>query len=327
MASMTDQMKAVSQNILVSKYNRISAIDDLASYTGTLLSTYRKEREMATAVQKNSLSDKTRKLAKNVQMMLHEFQQDRIQKGKEIRASLNTDRLSRKQATNFLIRGFRSFRGKSAHMQAKDLKEFVCGLQIQVSGLIKHAHDLRHEMGRETAKMLKKTVVTVRQQTDEIAAHSRELVKELQRSRIDMGRQLEKHLVACTNERQHDVNSLLDGFRTSRHILQKDLAGAQQAWLDSGKVAEKHVMHQLEVQQREREPEVPDEEIVLNIIEDHPEGISASQIGEMFGISSLQVGHIAVALIESKKIWKDKKSRLYFPCEDSVADEAEGNAS
>ncbi|MDP1558726.1 MAG: hypothetical protein Q8K59_12550 [Nitrosomonas sp.] len=327
MASMTDQMKAVSQNILASKYNRVSAIDNLMSYTGALLSTYRKEREMATAAQNNALSGETRKLAKNVQMMLHEFQQDRIQKGTEIRTSLNADRLGRKRATNFLIGGFRSFRDKSAHMQAKDLKEFVCGLQIQVGGLIKHAHDLRHERGRETAKMLKETIVTVRQQTDEIAAHSRELMKELQHSRIDMGRQLEKDLATGANERQHDVNSLLDGFRTSRHVLQKDLAGAQQAWLDSGKIAEKHVMPQLEVQQAKLGAEVPDEEIVLNIIEDHPEGISASQIGEIAEINSLQVGRIAVALIESQKIWKDKKLRLYFPREDSTADETEGNAS
>jgi hypothetical protein len=330
MSSMTAQMDAMTKNILASKYNRVSALADFTSYTRSLLVTYRQDREMTTAAQNNALSSGTKELAKNNRIMLSKFQQDRIQEGKEqrkagkeMRASLTVDRLGREQVTKLLIQDFRSSRSKNTHAQTKELKGFVRGMQTEVEGLIKHAHDSRYEMGRETAKMLQETVAAVRQQTDEITAHSRGLVKEFQHSRIAMGKQLEKQLIACTNERQHDVNKLLDGFRSSQHLLQQDLVGAKQAWLASGSAAEKSRMPTFDIQKMKHLPEVSEEAWTLRIISEHPEGISALQVGEMMRIDTLMVGHITKKLAENGKIRKDKKTRLYFPS----TDEAQGEAS
>lgn len=321
MSSMTAQMNAMTDNILASKSNRVAALADLTSYTGALLATYRQNREAATAAQKKALSHETKELASNVHKMLHKFQQNLTQEGKEqrragkeMRASLIVDRLGREQATMILLQNFRSSRNKNTHAQTKELKGFVRGMRTQVDGLIKHAHDSRQEMGHETAKMLQETVSAVRQQTDEIAAHSRELVKEFQHSRIAMGKQLEKKLVVCTNERKHDVNNLLDEFRSSQHALQRDLAGAKKVWLASGRsAAEKPATPKFNIQIREQVGGISEEDRTLGIISGHPEGISASQVGEMTGIDTLQVGQIAKTLAEHGKIRKDKKTRLYYP--------------
>jgi alkylated DNA nucleotide flippase Atl1 len=56
-----------------------------------------------------------------------------------------------------------------------------------------------------------------------------------------------------------------------------------------------------------------DEEKVLKVILDHPDGVSAAQIGEWVGLTPQQAGRIATQLADDQDepVFKDESTKLY----------------
>lgn len=320
MYSMTDQMEILSQKILTSKYDRISVTADITSYTRALLSNCREEREKAAAATQATLSRETkarnriwRKQSSDIQRMLRGFHRDHARAAKERRAWRVAEQHSRAQATTCLIEDFRRFRNTSAQTMEKNLERFVHRMQTEVKDLIDKARASRQEMGRETAKELQETTAATRQRTDEIAAHSRGLMSGFHQARTDMAKQVAMHLVMSTDDRRRNVIRLLEGFRSSQRALRNDLDGAHQLWRTRRNEAAIPGVLTFDTQKPEQPPGIADEERILNIILEHPDGISVSQISEMLGVSTLLVGRVATDFAGNGIIRKDKKTRRYSP--------------
>lgn len=58
-----------------------------------------------------------------------------------------------------------------------------------------------------------------------------------------------------------------------------------------------------------------DEKKVLHVIRKHPDGLTASQIGEVVDLHPSVVGRIATELVEQGAVGKNESTRLYFPLE------------
>ncbi|MDO8553083.1 MAG: hypothetical protein Q7S01_06215, partial [bacterium] len=68
-------------------------------------------------------------------------------------------------------------------------------------------------------------------------------------------------------------------------------------------------------QTKEAWAKMSDEEKILHVIQMHPSGISASQIGEVVDLHASVVGRTATELVERGEVGKNESTRLYFPLE------------
>jgi sRNA-binding protein len=68
-------------------------------------------------------------------------------------------------------------------------------------------------------------------------------------------------------------------------------------------------------QAKEAWAKMSDEEKILHVIQMHPSGISASQIGEVVDLHASVVGRTATELVERGEVGKNESTRLYFPLE------------
>jgi len=55
------------------------------------------------------------------------------------------------------------------------------------------------------------------------------------------------------------------------------------------------------------------EERILEIILEHPEGISATEIGKRIGMTPFDAGSVATQLAATRKVRKDRETRKYYP--------------
>lgn len=68
-------------------------------------------------------------------------------------------------------------------------------------------------------------------------------------------------------------------------------------------------------QAKEAWAKMSDEEKILHVIQMHPSGIAATQIGEAVDLHASVVGRVATELAERGEVGKNESTRLYFPLE------------
>lgn len=268
------------------------------------------------------------------------------------RDTLAEDLRRRSEAVAGLIEDFRMSRGETAQELADRLEEFVNGVQSHVSGLLADARAFRVEEGRETAQDLARTLTEIRNRTDEIAAETRHLMVRFRHTREEMAGEFRTRLADSALARHNQVCRLMDDVRSWQQDLRADLqaahrmwnyspeahadvapfprheeAGAKQQAEEERKAKERKARERAEAdaarkrkadeEKRAKETwaKMSDEKKVLHVIRKHPDGLTASQIGEIVDLHPSVVGRIATELVEQGEVGKNESTRLYFRLE------------
>jgi hypothetical protein len=180
---------------------------------------------------------------------------------------------------------------------ASGMKEMNQGISSSYQDRVERVEEIKEE-GKQTR----------------VAAQN--LMKEFQRTRKKAGIQLRKDLAKETAQRKSEVNKIkqdaqrtIKGFRTQR----KSTRAKQKKELTKS-------------EQPKAKPPVSDEKVELPVageeatdleakllaaINEHPNGITLTEIAENLGVVPIVLGRASKSLVESGKIFKEDK--LYFP--------------
>lgn len=268
------------------------------------------------------------------------------------RDTLAEDLHRRSEAVAGMIEDFRLSRGEAAQELADRLEAFVQGVYSHVSGLLADARAFRAETGRAVAQDLARTLTEIRNRTDEIAAETRHLMVRFRHTREEMAGEFRNRLADSALARHNQVCRLMDDVRSWQQDLRADLqaahrmwnyspeahadvapfprhdeAGAKQQAEEERKAKERKARERAEAEAarkrkadeekraKETWAKMSDEKKVLHVIRKHPDGLTASQIGEIVDLHPSVVGRIATELVEQGEVGKNESMRLYFRLE------------
>jgi len=241
-------------------------------------------------------------------------------------AQSNSDRRkevqqSRKNAQK-MIRDLTDSRKESGEQLRKDLAQ---GSKI----LVHNEKTRKQEMGKmmdnllssrkESGAALKKDLADgkarMTSEVKETLKDAKNLINGFQTSHQTMGDELRKELGNSRDTMKADVAKMNHGFRQTRNEVQSELRGAAAAWKKMSSTMDKEAL--VSKATPEEQAEIPVEitpnmeEKCLAIINQHPEGITLSDVAKELGIVTIVLGKIAKVLLEQNKVRKEEK--IYFP--------------
>jgi len=152
--AIAEDMKKLTENIIISNDVRLKAVGELVSETHKTLKGFAGDRKKMAAEQAKDLANFVNGLSKNVQSFLGNFQKDHHQMSKE---------------------------------QAKSLNDFVVNLTEDVGSMLDSFQKARNEMSEELKDRLAKEV-------KEIETYVANKLKEFDKTHADMSKELKKEL-------------------------------------------------------------------------------------------------------------------------------------
>lgn len=262
----------------------------------------------------------------------------------EQRAELAADRRRRIQTVGSLIEDFNLDRGEQAQDQAENLEAFAGGIRSSVAGLIEQARTFREESGRNIKQQLGQALSAIRDRAHAVAAETRDFLTGYRRVHEEMAERLGCHLASGVRDRRQEVGRLVAGCVSARGTRRADLHAAHHVWSRTRAAGGAAAVAAPEAERRKLETEeerkarerseaeaarrrkaeeerraketwakMSDEEKILHVIRKHPDGLTASQIGEMVNLHPAVAGRIATELVERGEAGKNESARLYYP--------------
>lgn len=334
MGKFTEQMASLTESVVASRRDCILTVKSMLSEFG------RAQASMAHQ-QKSSLAAGCSARAHQVGSMRREHREDQSRMGRDLRRGLA-------QATHQLSMSVASLRADSAKEHAAMARaqqtQFAEDGQARVKGndrLMGEFSVSRQNMSQKLSQDLENFALSIRHETDVMLGGFKQ-------THGEMARQLRKMLSADTASLCGDVTRLRRGFNKTQNELRDDMQAAAQIWNNrnsrvsamSGEtstaavraeggsfgVAEK-VMKKSDFEARAADyPEIeaksqpgkhgskmPDEEKVLQVVQENLNGLSASQIGEQVSLPAIEIGKIMKGLIEKGEARRVDGTRLYAP--------------
>lgn len=338
MGKFTEQMASLTESVVASRR------DCILTVKGMLSEFDRAQASMANQ-QKSSLAAGCSARTQQVDSMRREHREDQHRMGRDLRRGLA-------QATNQISISVASLRAGSskehAAMARAQQKQFTQDGQARVKGNDRLMNELsasRQNMAQALSQNLESFTLGIRNGTDVMLGGFKQ-------AHGEMAGQLRKTLSANTAKISDDVTELKRGFNEAQSELRDDMQAAAQIWNNRnsrgaavlgqaaqvaakaegrvfgmmGKAIEKLGLSARAAEEPVVRPEteaksqpsthvshMSDEERVLQVVRENPNGISATQIGEQVSLHAMVVGKIMKEFIENGKAKRDDGTRLYTP--------------
>ncbi|MFT5560491.1 MAG: putative transcriptional regulator [Litorivivens sp.] len=336
MGKFTDQMASLTESVVASNRDRTLTVKDMLSESGL------GQASMAHQ-QKSSLADECGARTRQVNSMRRENREEQQRMAHDLRSGLA-------QAINKISISGASLRAgaskEHAAMANEQKKQFTKDSQARVKGndrLMSELRGSRQNMAQALSKNLERFTLSIRNETDVMLGGFKQ-------AHIEMAGSLQKRLSANTATIRRDVTELRRGLNEAQNELRDDMQAAAQIWSNRNSrvsamsdqpsqvaakaegvgfgMAEKaikrfgfgagateealdHPETETKSQPSKHESKMSNEEKVLQVVRENPNGISASHIGERVSLRAPVVGKIMKELIEKGKALKDDGTRLY----------------
>jgi hypothetical protein len=296
-------MQDLTQNIRDSSKDRAEDLTQIKGETNTL------RQEAVVMVKDFSVTrgETSRQLKKDLEQSTTERRKEVMQ--------------SRKNAQK-MTRDLRDSRQKSGEQLRKELAQ---GSKLLVQNEKKRKQEVgkmldtfqssRQEINTGLKKDLAEGKAKMQSEVKDTLAAARTLINGFQATRQTMGTELKQDLEKSGDERIAAVEGMRKGFRQVQKEVQADLKGAADAWQELGLAKPKKTSAHKAAP--EIQAETPVEitpnlvEKLLSIINQHPEGITLSEVAKELGVVTIVLGKAAKVLLEQGKVRRDEK--VYFP--------------
>jgi uncharacterized phage infection (PIP) family protein YhgE len=269
--------------------------------------------------------------------LIKSFGASRKETGRQLRRELVQDKAHRKseamtiirEAQNILI-GFETSRKESSAKLRKDLSRGTAERRSEVRETLEDAQKLvkdyrtsRQKLSSKLREELNESRTKAKSDVEELLGNVQSLMEDFQTSRKEVGSKLRSDLAQNRADRESDVQEMRDSFRRARTDLRADLKEAGAAWQELASTvqtrrARAEVPSEVVVVEEETaetpvaEEESPDLETkLLTAVNEHPEGITLSEVADSFGVALIVLGRASRSLLEKGEIRKEEK--IYFP--------------
>jgi gas vesicle protein len=163
--TIAEDMKKLTENIIISNDVRVKALGDLVADTHKTLRGFATDRKKMAAEQAKSLADFVKELSKNVQSFLGKFQKDHQQMSKEQAKSLADFVNSITKDVGSMLSGFEKDRGKMSKELKDKLAKEVKEIETYVAKKLKEFNNDHADMSEALKKELNGYVMGIVKET------------------------------------------------------------------------------------------------------------------------------------------------------------------
>jgi hypothetical protein len=271
-------------------------------------------------------ASQTREEAKD---LIKGFQTSRRETGVRLRNELTRDKAQRKseakgilKEAQDILRNFTTSRNEMSAQLREELSKGMADRRSEVRETLKDAEKSirgfkvsRKKMGSEVRKELGQSRSRAKSEVGQLLGNAQALVKDFGRSRREESNRLRKELAKNRAERESDVKRMQSDFGKARSNLKGELQEAAGAWREL-------VGMKAQPRAKVREPKgVPKARIpgriadleakLLAAVNEHPEGITLTEVADSLGVASVLLGRASRRLLRNGEI--RKKEKFYFP--------------
>jgi uncharacterized protein YicC (UPF0701 family) len=259
---------------------------------------------------------------KNLTQDIASSHEDRLKRVGEIKEEAKQVR----EEAQGLVKGFQNLRREEGVKMRKELAQGVTNRRSEVSGILADADQAirgfrshRKGMGSELRRELARSRATSKSEVGKLLKNAQGLISDFQGSRKKTGNELRKNLARTRADRESQVSDMRTDFREAQSEVRGELREAKAAWQGLAatrvKMASKvkpSVAEEEAVEVAVAEEEAPDLETKLLVaVNEHPNGITLSEVANSLGVVPIVLGRAARSLLENGKIRKEDK--VYFP--------------
>ena len=265
--------------------------------------------------------------------LIRGFQGSRSKSGAQLRKDLAKDKASRKSDVKEmlgdareLIEGFQTSRRKEGAQLHKELAQGLAERRSDVNNILADAQQIirdyqsrRKETGSKLRDELAQSHASRESEVGGLLKSAQDLVTDLGKSRQETGEKLRKDLAKGRDDRESGVKEMRSEFRKSHAEVRSDIDEARAAWQEltrgvkkaTVKATPKVVKAQV-AKAVSSEEETPDLEAkLLAAINEHPKGITLTEVAESLGVATIVFGRAARKLVNEWRVRKENKT--YFP--------------
>jgi hypothetical protein len=257
------------------------------------------------------------KMTKSMQDLTKDIKSTSEQRAEDITKIKDGTSSLRKEAAD-MVQDFQSSRRKGGDQLRKELAQGSKQLiqnekkrKQEMGKMLNTFKSDRQESGSELRKNLAEGQAKMKSEVKEALTNAKTLINDFQTTRQQMASDLKQELEKSRDERNKDIQSMRTGFRKVQKELKDDLKGASDAWNGMGTNGHKKAFAGKTVKAEPLETPPNLEERLLTIINQHPAGITLSEVAKELGIVTIVLGKAAKVLLEQGKVRKEDKS--YFP--------------
>lgn len=317
---MTEEMKNLVENILQSKASRDASLSTLKENV-------------------SELREETKKFIEDIKNL-------RAQTSSEFARKLASERERLSKETQSMLQDLSKTREENSKALKDDLQKSLINLHSEVQAMLNNSRKLRNDMRAVLKEEFQEANSKRLQEVKELKDTTQALMQKFRDSLEEMSKTLRRSLNESSSERRASVQQMLEEIREELSKVRAELAGAAAAWRevyeskkkevvegvvleDIGKRVPEEIVETDELSAKEAvvsEEEVSletyekgstvEEEVdlklkMLEIIKDHPEGISLSDIADMLGVAYVVLGRDVKSLLDEGRIRREGK--FYFP--------------
>lgn len=204
----------------------------------------------------------------------------------------------------------------------RELAQGTAGRKSEVNGVLEDARQTignfrshHEEMGTELRKELSGSRSASESEVKGLLEKTKNMMKNLRASRREAGNRLREGLAQGRAAQGSAVKDLRSDFRKGRAGVKADLGEAAVVWQGLANPSAKRrgeAKTTSKVEPLLAEELIPDPEVkLLTAINEHPDGITLTEVADSFGIAPIVLGRASRSLLERGEIRKEDK--LYFP--------------
>jgi len=291
----SDDIKKLGEDIVVSYDSRVKAIGELVSDVHKTLEGFTIDRKKMGEEQAKNLGDFVKGLSKSVEDMLKRFQKDHKQVSDD---------------------------------QAKSLADFVKDLTKNVGDTMTRIQKAHKEMADNLKESLEKGETDRLKDFKDMMGYITKGIKEIENYVANKLKEFHDTHADMSKELKKDLDKYVAGIVSETKKLMKDYEGERKKmatnWQSmAATMAKKRgIMPKVEaevkvrpveeaIEEEEVTPEMDLDEKVLQFIDKHPEGVRVGDMEEPLGVARMRLGVIAKKLLEEGKVRKE--GTMYFP--------------
>jgi hypothetical protein len=277
------------------------------------------QKERADTVSR--IREEARQLTGDARALLKELGTSRKEASLQLRAELARGRKARTSEVRrmlgdaeTLVAGFRSSRrGATAEMR-KELAQGAAERKSGVASTLANARSQRKEAGTKLREELAQGWVERKAEVGELKGAARDLLKDLGAARQESVRELRQNLAKGEADRKTEVKEMRSNLRRAQAEVRVELSEAKMAWQELTRIRTRRVEEAAVEAVPSAEEGIPDLEAkLLAAINEHPEGITLTEVADSLGVVPVVLGRASRKLLDEGKVRKEEK--LYFPVE------------
>lgn len=269
----------------------------------------------------SQIREEARQLTGDSRALLKELGTSRKEASLQLRAGLARDRTARTSEVRrmlgdaeTLVAGFRSSRQGATAELRKELAKGAAERKSGVSSTLANARSQRKEAGTKLREELAQGRAERKGEVGELKEVARDLLKDLGAARQESSRELRQNLAKGEADRKTEVNEMRSNLRRAQAEVRAELSEAKTAWQGLTRIRAKKVEEAVVEAAPPAEEEIPDlESKLLAAINEHPDGITLTEVADSLGVVPVVLGRASRKLLDEGKIHKEEK--LYFPVE------------